>query len=82
MKVVLGATSYFLVPQTWERSGFIIPRVATTSDGAGALARPLRCELSPVPSRDYPAYKTPPKQHKNGPITYFWDNYRPSKAVP
>ena len=43
-----------------------------TSDGAG---------LSPVSSHDYPEYKTSSKQYENGPTTYFWSNYRPSKAI-
>ena len=38
--------------------------------------------LSPVSFHDYPEYKTPSEQYENGPNTYFWGNYRPSKAVP
>ena len=43
------------------------------SDGAG---------LSFVSFHDYPKYNTPSKQYENGPIIYFWGNYRPSKAIP
>ena len=39
-------------------------------------------ELSPVSFHDYLEYKTPSQQYENGLITYFWGNYRPSKAVP
>ena len=38
--------------------------------------------LSPVSIHDYPEYKTPSEQYENGLITYFWGNYRLSKAVP
>ena len=38
--------------------------------------------LSPASFHDYPEYKTPSKQYENGPITYFWGNYRPSMDVP
>ena len=50
-----------------------VPTVVMASNDVG---------LSPVSFHDYPEYKTPSWQYENRPITYFWGNYRPSKAVP
>ena len=57
-----------------KRNSFINPaRAVMTSNDVG---------ISPVSFHDYPEYETPSQQYENGPITYFWGNYRPSKAVP
>ena len=67
IKLVLGATHFVEPQKTWERNGFINPKVVMTSDGAG---------LSPVSFHDYPEYKTSSKPYENGPIIYFLGNYR------
>ena len=39
-------------------------------------------KISLFPSHDYLEYEKLSKQYENGPMTYFWSNYRLSKAVP